>query len=73
MDNLKQILAEIEDTKKTVKDTKENLNDLKLRIASLGVWLRTITSNLDHIELLVEESIKKSLEKKADETELTSL
>ena len=66
MDNLKQILAEIEGTKKTVKDTKENLNDLKLRLASLGVWLRTITSNLDHIELLVDEIIKKSLEKKED-------
>lgn len=67
MDNLKQILLEIEDTKKTVKDTKENLNDLKLRLASLGVWLRTISSNLDHIELLVDECIKKSLEKKADD------
>lgn len=66
MFNLDQILLEIEDTKKTVKDTKENLNDLKLRLASLGVWLRTITSNLEHIELLVEESIKKSLEKKED-------
>ena len=62
----RQIKVEIEDTKKTVKDTKENLNDLKLRLASLGVWLRTISSNLDHIELLVEESIKKSLEKKTD-------
>jgi hypothetical protein len=67
MDNLKQILAEIEETKITVRDTKENLNDLKLRLASLGVWLRTISSNLDHIELLVDESIKKSLEKKADD------
>ena len=68
MDNLKQILAEIEDTKKTVKDTKENLNDLKLRLASLGVWLRTITSNLDHIELLVDECIKKSLEKNSKQS-----
>ena len=67
MDNLKHILAEIEDTKKTVKDTKEYLNDLKLRLASLGVWLKTITSNLEHIESLVDESIKKSLEKKADD------
>ena len=66
MDNLKQILAEIEDTKKTVKDTKENLNDLKLRLASLGVWLKTITSNLEHIELLVDGVIKKNLEKKED-------
>ena len=67
MSNLDQILLEIEDTKKTVKDTKENLNDLKLRLASLGVWLRTITSNLDHIELLVDGAIKKNLEKKADD------
>lgn len=66
MFNLDQILLEIEDTKKTVKDTKENLNDLKLRLASLGVWLRTISSNLDHIELLVDEIIKKNLEKETD-------
>lgn len=66
MFNLDQILLEIEDTKKTVKDTKENLNDLKLRLASLGVWLRTISSNLDHIELLVDECIKKNLEKETD-------
>ena len=67
MINLNQILSEIEDTKKTVRDTKENLNDLKLKLAPLGVWLRTITSNLEHIELLVDESIKKNLEKKNTE------
>ena len=63
---LRQIRVEIEDTKNTLKDTKENLNDLKLRLASLGVWLRTISSNLDHIEFLVDEGIKKNLEKKTD-------
>ena len=54
---LKHILAEIEDTRSVLKDTKENFNDLKMRMTSFGIWLKTLDSNLEHILKLTRESI----------------